>query len=280
MGRKRKNVFPNDKATQEWLDSQKTSTRKAYGSHWKYFLEYVGLTGDQILESKKADKDYSWEKKVLGFKNWLIEKGKSERTGTSASIAVRGFFAYHRLDLKFRRTESAKLSEAEPKYEDYRFSKEDLKRMSDVSDLTEKYVITAGKSFGLRVSDFAALTKGDLEPYLDRPVPISIGEYATKKEKVKAFPFIDADALPVIKLMIEKMDREGRTKPTDRILKYKNEIQLTRTLKRVADSAGIKYGNKRVRFHCLRKFLTDRLSSHMSESKWKQIVGKKISEGA
>jgi hypothetical protein len=32
--------------------------------------------------------------------------------------------------------------------------------------------------------------------------------------------------------------------------------------------------------NCLRKFLIDRLSSFMSESKWKQIVGKAISEGA
>jgi hypothetical protein len=37
---------------------------------------------------------------------------------------------------------------------------------------------------------------------------------------------------------------------------------------------------KRVRFHCLRKFLIDRLSAYASESQWKQIVGKAIGEGA
>ena len=59
-----------------------------------------------------------------------------------------------------------------------------------------------------------------------------------------------------------------------------NVNYLTRVIKRIVEKAGIKTGNKRVRFHCMRKFLTDRLSSFMSESKWKQIVGKKISEGA
>ena len=269
-----------DKVTEEWLNAQKETTRRTYKSYWKYFLRFTGLTGDQILESRKADREYAWEKKVLEFKSWLIKEGLSETSASVATAVVRGFFAYHRVTLEFRRSESAKLAEGKPKYEDYRFSLEDLKKMYDVSDLEERYIITAGKSFGLRAGDFLKLTRGDLEAYLDRPVPIGIGAYATQKEGVNAYPFIDSDALPLIKLMIEKMDREGRRKPTDRILTLKKGIQLTRVIQRVVRKAGINIGNKRVRFHCLRKFLIDRLSSFMSESKWKQIVGKTISEGA
>jgi len=275
------NTMTSDKATNEWLNSQKKSTRYTYMTYWKYFLEFTSMTGDQILQSRKADKEYAWEKKVLEFRRWLTEsKGQAEKSASTACAVVRGFFAHYRLTLQFRRSESIQLHEAKTKYEDYRFSREDLKKMFDIGDLSERYVLTAGKSFGLRAGDFLALTRGDLEPYLDRPVPISIGEYVTQKEKVKAYPFIDADALPIIKLIIERIDRENRIQPTERILTYSHEIQLSRTLQRLADKAGIKYGNKRIRFHCLRKFLIDRLSSVMSESKWKQIVGKKISEGA
>ena len=39
-------------------------------------------------------------------------------------------------------------------------------------------------------------------------------------------------------------------------------------------------GNRIVRFHNLRKYLIDRLSAVCSESQWKQVAGKKISEGA
>ena len=270
-----------DKATQEWLGSYKKSSRATYKSYWRYFVEFTGLTGDEILASRERDEEYAWEKKVIEFKNWMVNvKKQSEYSATTAATTARSFFSFHRLGLKLRRGESARLKEAKPKYEDYRFSRDDLKKMSDVADLDEKYVLTAGKSFGLRAGDFLRLTRGDLEAYLDRPTPISIGEYATQKEKVKAFPFIDIDALPVVKLMLEKMDREGRTKPTDRILTYSKPIQLSRVIRRITERAGINIGNKRVRFHCLRKFLTDRLSSYMSESKWKQIVGKKISEGA
>ena len=278
---KAKNQLLNDKATREWLDSQKKGTRSTYQTAWKYFLEYVGMTGDQILESRKDDKDYAWEKRVLEFKRWMIEeKGQSENTAKTGTTTARSFFAFHRTPLEFRKTEKAKLKEARPKSEDYRFSVEDLKKMSDVADLTERYVITAGKSFGLRAGDFLRRTRGDLEAYIDRETPISIGEINTQKENVKAYPFIDADAQPVIKLMLDTMNREGKIKPSDRMLAFKDEIQLTRVLKRVAEKAGINVGNKNVRFHCMRKFLIDHLSSYMSESKWKQIVGKTISEGA
>jgi len=249
----------SDRAAEEWLNSYAKNTRWTYKTLWKYFREFTGgLTGDQVLESRRADKTYAWEKRVLAFRTWIVKKkGLSEYTARSSANSIRAFFAYHRLDLKFRRTEAQKLHEAKRKTEDYRFSVADLKKMSDVADLKEKYVVIAGKSFGLRAGDFLTLTRGDLEPYIEREPPISIGELATQKEAVKAFPFIDTDAKPIIKLTIETMDRQGKVNPNDRILDFKNIIELSRTLRRVTKRAGIKIGNKRVRFHCLRKFLID-----------------------
>lgn len=270
-----------DEATEEWLNSLKKNTGWTYKTYWRYFLEFTGLTGDQLLAKRTSDKKYTLEKQTLAFRAWIIKnKGLSEYTARSATNAVRGFFSYYRCPLKFRRTESARLSEAKRQSEDYRFSVKDLKKMFDIANLKERYVIVAGKSFGLRAGDFLKLTRGDLEPYIEREPPISIGEYSTQKESVSAFPFIDADAKPIIKLMLENMDRIGKTKPYGRMLDFKNIIELSRTLRRITEKAGVKIGNKRVRFHCLRKFLIDHLSSYMSESKWKQIVGKKVSEGA
>lgn len=274
------NEFLNDNATLQWLNAQKRGTMYSYKYSWKFFLEFAGLTGDQLIQSRKTDKDYAWERKTLEFKNWLIQRGLSDNSAVGATTAVRSFFAYFRLDLTFKRTERPKLAEATRKIEDYRFSLEDLKKMYDIADLEEKYVLTAGKSFGLRSGDFLRLKRGDLEPYLDRPVPISIGEITTQKERTKAYPFIDSDAKVIIKLMLQKMDREGETKPTKKVLTFSDEIQLSRILKRLTEKAGIKTGNKQVRFHNLRKFLIDRISRFMSESKWKQIVGKKVNEGA
>jgi len=279
--KKVRNMQEKDQATLEWLNSQKKGTKWTYKAFWEKFLEFTGLTGEAILADRKQDKEYTWEKKVLTFKDWLIrEKGYADYTATAATMAVRGFFAYHRVTLQFRRKEGARLGERVRKSEDYRFIREDLQKMCAMANLKEQYVITAGKSFGLRAGDFVKLTRGDLEPYLNREPPISIGEFSTEKESVKAYPFIDTDALPVIRLMIEQMTREGKTKPTDRMLNYRYGRELTRVLKRLAKKAGINTGNKQVRFHCLRKFLIDRLASVMSESKWKMIVGKVIPEQA
>jgi integrase len=270
-----------DETTEAWLTSQKKTTETAYAHQWKYFVEFTGQSGSEILASRKEDKSFYWEGKVLEFKTWLAETKKfSPYTARSGAQAARAFFSYYRLPLMFRKQDTTKMSKATRLKEDYRFSIDDFAKMFAVADLEEKYVLTAGKSFGLRAGDFLRIAKGDLEPYIDNEPPISIGEYSTYKEEVKAFPFIDIDAQPIIKLMLEKMTREGRTKPTDRMLSFQDEIQLSRTLRRVAEKAGIVTGNKQVRFHCLRKFLIDHLSSYMSESKWKQIVGKKISEGA
>jgi integrase len=277
----KRETFKNDKATREWLDSQKKSTSYTYKWAWNYFLEYAGMTGDQILTDRKNDKVFRWEKKTLDFKRWMIEqKQQGENAARTATTAIRAFFGFHRTPLVFRKSEKAKLREARRKQEDYRFSREDLKKMVDVGDLTEKYIVAAGKSFGLRAGDFLALKRGDLESYIDREPPISIGEYMTRKETVPSYPFIDTDVKPIVKMMLEQMSREGRTQPNRRMLKYADSIQLSRVLQRLADKAGVKYGNKNVRFHCLRKFLIDHLSSHMSTEKWKQIVGKKITEGA
>ena len=270
----------NDLATTEWLNSQKKSTRLAYKSSWLHFLEFAKLSGDQILADRKTDKDFKWEKQVLAVKTWFIEKGLAENTAKAVTTAARSFFAFHRVGLEFRKPEKARLKEAHATSEDYRFSVGDLQKMFNVANLTEKYVLTAGKSFGLRAGDFMKLTKGDLEAYIDREPPISIGAYSTQKEGVKAHPFIDADAQPIIKLMLEKMTREGRTKPSERMLTYTHKMQLSRVLKRLVEKAGLNVGNKNVKFHCLRKFLIDHLSSYMSESKWKQLVGKSISEAA
>ena len=270
-----------DKASETWLSSQKKTTYWAYKTHIKRFVQFTGQMGDEILADRKKDKEFRWEAKLLEFKTWLMEEqGLNSNSAASTAQAIRGFFAFHRVPLVFQRRETRKLNEHVRKTEDYRFSLEDLRKMDEVADLQERYVLRAGKSFGLRAGDFLRLTRGDLEPYIKNEPPISIGTYKTQKEGVAAYPFIDTDAQLVVRLMLEKMEREGRTKQTDRILEFKKELQLSRVLRRLVERAGVNVGTKRVRFHCLRKFLCDHLSSHMSESKWKQVVGKKISEGA
>jgi hypothetical protein len=154
--------------------------------------------------------------------------------------------------------------------------------MTLAGNLKERYILLVGKSIGLRASDFVRLTYGTFRSVkLENDAPLSLGQINTKKESVKSFPFLDTDAIPIVKQML---DSNKDKKDNDRVLSD-TEDNLSIILQTLAKKSGMEIENgaihgKRVRFHCLRKFLIDRLSAYASESQWKQIVGKAIDEGA
>jgi hypothetical protein len=266
-----------DDVINEFLNTQKHGTKNTYTSYLKLFLDFSKMTGKEILESRKTDKNFEWEKKTLEFKTWLIQKGYSETYSTTCVGAVRGFFSFHRMPLRFRRQEAKKLTEATRLTEDYIFDKSDFEKMALNGNLKERYVLLVGKSLGLRASDFTALTFGIFRSLkLDSEPPISLGEITTQKERVKSYPFLDIDAVPIVKQILEN----NQDKPDNARIIEDTEENLSVILQNLAKKSRIEPHGKRIRFHCLRKFLIDRLSAYASESQWKQIVGKKIDEKA
>jgi hypothetical protein len=155
----------------------------------------------------------------------------------------------------------------------------DIKK-ADTTFQVENSMLTYRKR--LRASDFLSITYGQLRSKkLDGEAPIALGEIATKKERIKAFPFLDSDAIPIVKAWLES---HKDAKDSDRILND-TEDNLSVILQTLAKKAGMEVENgavhnRRIRMHCLRKYTIDRLSAYASESQWKQIVGKSIDEGA
>jgi integrase/uncharacterized coiled-coil protein SlyX len=243
------------------------------------------MTGQQILESKRNDKNYEWETNVIKFKQWMKQqktpKGKfySDNAVNTAINTLRSFFEYYRTPLKFSQPENRKLNgKAKRTTQDYELTNNDIKKMADVGNLRERYIVLLGKSFGLRAGDFAALTYGTFRGGIDlnSEPPISIGKRQTEKEGVDAYPFIDSDALPIVKSILECNQNKLSN---ERIITIQEE-ELSTIIQNLAKKANIDIGDKHLRFHCFRKYLIDRLSANMSESKWKKIVGKTISEDA
>ena len=276
-----------DPEVAQFLDSiPKYSTKATYKTAMKFYLEFTGKTGKELLEIKKADTNFKVEETMFAFKKWLLEeKWKIEKKSKpySSSFAVncmmtaRSFYAYYRMPLVFRKQEAKTLKQKTRTTVDYLFDKEDLAKMALVGDLKQRYILLVGKSVGLRASDFTAFTYCTFRSLkLDNDAPIAIGEINTIKENVPAFPFLDSDAIPIVKQILEsnkdKLD-------SDKII-LDTEDNLSIVLQTLAKKAGIEPHGKRIRFHCLRKFAIDHLSAYASESQWKQIVGKAISEGA
>jgi site-specific recombinase XerD len=273
-----------DPEISEFLSYQKKSTQHTYTSYFRRLKEFCDATGKEML----ADPEL-WRKKIFGFKKWLQNQGYSEYYIQSATGAVRGFFAHNGTELKFNRADRKRLRERIRKTEDYPLDKEDISKMAMVGNLKERYVLLVGKSLGLRASDFVNLTYGKFRGLkLENGAPMFLGETVTLKERVKAFPYLDTDAVPIIKAILDaNKDKPNsmyilmtRSKKKHNTWNRMQPAELSYILQSLARKANIEHGSKRIRFHCLRKFLCDRLSSIMSESKWKHIVGKKISEDA
>lgn len=291
------NTEPNwegyDETAKAFLTAQKKGTQATYKSLFKLAMNYPNwddtnpnkkLSGAEMLAHKKQDKAYSWERKILTYKEWIKKqttRNNDHYSDHAADLAVntlRSFFEYYREPLKFSQNESRKLNtRVKRKTQDYRLENEEIAKMAYVANLNEKYVVLLGKSFGLRVGDFVTITYGMYRSLnLEQPGPIFMGEIQTEKEGVMAFPFIDSDALPVLKKILSV----NTDKPDNQRVVDVKEEEMTALLQRLAERAKINLGGKRLRFHCLRKYLIDRLANNMSESKWKQIVGKAISEDA
>lgn len=257
----------------EFLATKQKSTRTTYEAYFRRLIEYdLSINGVQMLKDRKQ-----WEKRIFAFRNYLIEeKGYSNNYVESCLGAVRGFFGHFRKSLDLTNPEKRLLAKRGRVTEDFRFDLPILKKLWDVANLKEKWVL-CNKSFGLRAEDFSRITFGQLRSLdLTQEAPIFLGELNTEKESVRAFTYCDSDVISVIRSILEI----NADKPDNAEVWTANSQELSYAVQSLARKAHVENGNKIVRFHCLRKFLIDALSSHMSESKWKQIVGKAISEGA
>ena len=249
-----------DEVSIKFLSQQKQGTQYTYKCFLKKIFEFTGMTGKQIIESKKAYNNNEWETKVLDFKRWMKDKGYSDNATKSAITTLKSFFNCYRTPLNFNQSEKRKLNEnAQRKTQDYNLTNENISKMALVGDLRARYILLLGKSFGLRAGDFSALTYGQFRSInLEEETPISFGELQTEKRKEPAYPFIDSDALPIIKQVLES----NKNKPDDRkIISIKQE-ELSTILQTLAKKANINLGGKHLRFHCLRKYLITRPVSY------------------
>jgi integrase len=265
-----------DKVSESWLNSLSESTRDVYKFYWEKFVEFTKMNGKQILQQRKREENGEWKTKIFKFRKYLIEhEGLSQNSAKTGVGAVRGFFSHYDQRIRFTRGEKQRLKRSSRKRRDYTFSKNDLRKIAMVSNLKEKYIVLVGKSFGLRSIDFIRLTYGTYRAIdLTQDAPIGLGEIDTIKEGVSSNPFLDSDSIPVIKQILDS----NQDKPDNERVLTIRKTELTTNLQRLSERANIETGDQHVRFHGLRKYLIDRLSAYCSESQWKQICGKKISE--
>jgi len=274
-----------------WLEGISKSSRKTYQRAWNYFTDFLGDKTEEWILDHKITED--WGGHLVDFHRWLKKQSKQRGTGTLSDNsvkqiagAIRGYMNHVGLPISLTNAQKDELDKIESlAYRDYIIdlqTKEDLLRKANP---LEEYIVSVGISFGLRVSDFVGITRGMLEPLLDKEVPIQLPKIITKKKGEVAYPFIDRDAKQAIKRLLKQMNAQGRTDPNEPMIKFKNtrkhpENAVNTICQNLAEKSEISLGKYRLRMHCLRKFLTDKLASVCAQDKWKWFVGKSVSRAS
>ena len=303
----------------QFVSSSQRVYRMALTTFIEFLEETEGKkwTPQRIVEERIKDlnnRNFAFEQKIIDFYKWLESYVTKEifipftredvRTGKTLNCTfnrkggqkladntrqgyvngVRSFFAYNRLDLKLT-TQQKRLvgKKARLVQHDYLLSLLDIEKLAEVGTPQERFVLLTGKDLGLRAIDFVNLKQGTFARAVDQnkntEPPFFLGETYTQKEGVTAYPFLTLDGLEASRVWLQVLETKGLRDDNAPMVNIRKK-ELTTNLRRIAKKAGLKTRGQRIRFHCLRKFLADKLSLRMSESKWKQIVGKQIDEGA
>jgi hypothetical protein len=277
-----KSVKKTDHDHKTWLAQYKGGSLKQYKRTWHYFVKFLEEKDEKWIMQNKYTED--WGAHLVNFHRWLkkqpMQRGRgmmSDNTVKTLTNSLRAYFVHIGAPLSLSKIQKEELVKVEstPRV-DYPFNLNVKARLLVVADPLEEYVICAGVSFGLRIGDFLKITRGMLEPLLDQEVPIKLPPIQTKKKGVKAYPFIDKDCLQAVKRLLKEMEREEKTKSDDRMCSL-TAFETNYLLKKLFERAGIETGDYSVRFHILRKFLTDKLASVCASDKWKHFVGKSAS---
>ena len=259
----------NDELIQRFLSAQTERTKKTYTSNFKKVIEYSGQSGKEILDNHD-----DWSTKIFAFQQWLVAQKYSYSTVQSQIGMLRGYFSFYHKPIQFSKTETRKLNKKKRNSDDYLFSQADIKKMSEVGSLKEKYVLFIGTSFGLRSEDAVKLTYGQYRRAIERSkeIPIALDPVNTAKEDVLAHPFISSDLFPIVTAIL---DSNKNAKDEDLVF-TENPQQLTRILQQLVIKAGIDAHGMRVRYHSLRKYLFSKLNVVSSSEQSKMIIGKMV----
>jgi len=161
--------FMKSAAVKSWIETlpRVKSTRYYFPRVLKGFCDFVGLNADEVIEQRKKDLDSSdqrvihrFETEVKRYRNVLADKGLSPGTQRTYVGALASFFKRNYYELDFQRGDI-------PLGETVRVgvraaSKDEIKRMVEVSDPRERALILLMKDTGLAEADIADLKLRDL----------------------------------------------------------------------------------------------------------------------
>ena len=261
-----------------WLKGYKVGSRRVYRSAFGMFMDWAKRTPEQMLAERKADlkkedvaAQHRYERLVLD----CFREKKAESASVAASIvkAVRAFFGYHYMPLRFRRLEAQEFSKGvKPVYVDYIPSREDLKAMVEAADVRDRAIVLTLASTGIS-GDICELTRQQFEDKWGKEDPICLaprGGYLYRiKTGVKMRPFLTHDAAQAIKVYLKARRDKSPWLFVDKGGKKLSSEAVNKIVIRLSQRAAIPVPpGSRMRMHCFRKFFNEAANNADVTREW------------
>ena len=210
-----------EEAIKRWLDtvsyshSDSNGTSLAYETSLTNFLEYCGLTAEQIINDYEASDDRVFKRKyaqlIMGFIGDLRRKDYSPGSVTTKVHAVRSFFKYNDLPIGYVPSGSSLIE-----FHNRDIQKGEILEVLALANVREKAVFCTLAQSGLRPDTVANLRIKDVEGILEESTPtpckITVRRENTKGKFQEYFSFIGRESVDYIKDYLKtrgKVDAES-----------------------------------------------------------------------
>jgi site-specific recombinase XerD len=280
--------------TEKWIsEAYPTASTQ---SVWKYkdrmnrFLEFLGMTDAEYVESYKTAKDrHDWAKdmgkKLIDFMNKRKSEGYATNTIRGELSTPRAFSRDNCTTLLIQRRKIPKARTAKGEHE---FNREELAKMFYVGDVRGKAVLATAVSLGFSVKDFAELKRDYIESLVNKALEEKIDfigfSYERGKTGVESRSHLTPEAVNSLKAWFEYIDASRAEKglPKSEWVwcngngGHLDPQTLNDIIKDLVSKANIATTGK-VKFHLLRKYVMGALHTAGFDS-WetKRALGKEI----
>jgi hypothetical protein len=275
---------------ENWLSKASTrETRKAHAGRWRRFAKWVTttvdpLTGKVYMTCKEDEVDDFIRTDFEEMANHLFQdrykdvltkylvslKEMKANSARNFVASVRAFFSSECTPIRLAK---GKIPASEMAENEHRLSIEELREMYRVADTEGKARLSVALSLGWGVSDFLGLQKDFIQDAMERADKDGFAtfDYRRVKTRARIFGILTPDAVNDLKRHLRQIP-EGQAS----LWSFGTKEGVGAWFKKLFKEAGLENGIQKLRFHLIRKFVFDTVSSKCGIYEAKLLVGKKI----
>jgi hypothetical protein len=277
------------KRLENWLSKASTnSTRKLWKSRWLKFAKwvitesnpltqqpYMDCGVDEVDDHIRADFESMPSHIFLDkYRDILVKyvasvSDKKSNTAASLVSSVRSFFTNETMSIKLP---SGKVPQREMASNEHRFTLDEFRRLWMVADTEGKARLSAAVSLGWGIGDFI-----DLKVQFIRNVLKRVDEdgfvsfdYRRKKTRARVRGILTPNAIQDLKNYLSRI-------PENQVYIWSTRTResFSYWIKKLCEEADITEDGT-IRFHLIRKYVYDTVSSTCGSSEAKLLTGKRI----